>query len=118
LEQGESPGQEIAEKVHTGEPFTRVQLSVVQGSLSLQTRPPCGVHCPVVGSQRFSPHCEDGKGGQTKAFVALQTQTPFTLIGVTVAHLFGGQMTGVITQVPFKQTFGLQGSVDTQFEQV
>lgn len=114
FEQGESPWQGIAVKVHCGDPFTRLQVSVVQGLLSLQTRPPWTTHFPDVGTQIFSPHCPLGTGGQVKAVEAVQTQTPFTLVGVTVAHLFGGQRTGVMTQVPFKQTFGLQGSVDTQ----
>jgi hypothetical protein len=90
----------------------------VQGLLSLQTRPPWTTHFPDVGSQTFSPHCPAGRAGQVKAAEAMQTHCPFWFVGVTVAHLFGGQITGVMTQVPFKQTFGLQGSVETQFVQV
>jgi hypothetical protein len=50
--------------------------------------------------------------------VALQRHCPFEATGTRVTHLSEGQTTGVITQVPFKQTFGLQGSVEVQLVQV
>jgi hypothetical protein len=103
LEQIESPTHGIAVNVHCGTLFTNEQVSVVQGLLSLQIRPPCIVHCPVDGVQRFSPHCPEGTAGQTTGFVALQTHCPLTFTGVIVAHLFVGQTTGLVTQVPFWQ---------------
>jgi hypothetical protein len=93
---------------------------VVQGSLSLQTRPAWTVQVPVAGLQRFSPHVPGGRvAEQVTGFVAVQTQTPLATVGMKVAHLLVVlQTTGVVMHCPLIQLTGRQGLVETQFVQV